>query len=80
MSLGYPHLKWSLKKQDFGFRQNLQTNLNTEQAEKNNEESLDFSEKVLYVGSLNPAVSEGRFKQRIIKRFCALYKANFARK
>ena len=54
--------------------------LNIEQAEKNNEEPLDFSEKVLYVGSLNPAVSEGRFKQRILKRFCALYKANFARK
>ena len=34
MSLGYPHLKWSLKKQYFGFRQNLQTNLNIEQAEK----------------------------------------------
>ena len=41
----------------FRFRQYLQTNLNIEQDEKNNEQSSDFSKKILYVGNLSPIVT-----------------------
>ena len=44
--------------QSFRFWQNLQTNLNIEQGEKNNEQSSDFSKKILHVGNLSPAVTE----------------------
>ena len=44
--------------QSFRFRQNLQTNINIEQDEKNNELSSDFSKKILYVGNLSPVVTE----------------------
>ena len=40
------------------FRQNLQTNLDIEQYEKNNEQSSDFSKKILYVRNLSPVVTE----------------------
>ena len=42
----------------FRFRQNLQTNLNIEQDKKNNEQSSEFSKKILYVGNLSPVVTE----------------------
>ena len=38
--------------------QNLQTNLHIEQVEKNNEQSSDFSKKVVYVGNRSPVVTE----------------------
>ena len=40
------------------FRQHLQTNLNIELGEINNEQSSDFSEKVLYDGNHSPVVTE----------------------
>ena len=42
----------------FRFQQNLPTNLNIEQNEKNNQQSSDFSEKMLYAGTLSPVVTE----------------------
>ena len=44
--------------QSFRFWQCLQTNLNIEQGEKHNEQSLDLSEIILYVGNHSPAVTE----------------------
>ena len=41
----------------FRFRQHLQTNSNIKLGEKNNEQSLDFSEKILYNGNLRPLVT-----------------------
>ena len=44
--------------QSFRFLQNLQTNFNIGQDENNNEQSSDFSKKMLYFGNLSPAVTE----------------------
>ena len=45
-------------RKSYRFRQNLQANLNIEQDEKNNEQSSDFSKKILDVGNLSPVVPE----------------------
>ena len=44
--------------QSFKFRQNLQSNLSLEHDEKSNEQSSDFSKKILYAGNLSPTVTE----------------------
>ena len=44
--------------QSFRLRQHLQTNVNIEQSDKLNEQSSDFSEKILYIGNLSPVVTE----------------------
>ena len=41
-----------------GFRQHLQANLNIEPGEKRNEQSSDYSKKIIYVGNLRPVVTE----------------------
>ena len=52
------NLNGKIPHQSFRFRQNLQTNLNIEQDEKNNEQSSYFSKKILYVGNLSSVVTE----------------------
>ena len=54
--------------QSFRFWQNLQTNLNVEQDEKNNEQSSDFSTKILYVGNLSPVVTEEDLDKLLVLR------------
>ena len=54
--------------QSFRFRQNLQTNLNIEQDEKNNKQSSDFSKKILYVGNLSPVVTEEDLNDFLVLR------------
>ena len=44
--------------QSFRFQQHLQTNLNIEQGKKHNEQSSDFSEKILYFENLSLVVTE----------------------
>ena len=50
--------------QSLRFRQHLQTNLKNEQGEKHNEQSSDFSKKILYVGNLSPVVTEEDLYER----------------
>ena len=54
--------------QSFRFRQNLQTNLNIEQDEKNYEQLSDFSKKILYVGNLSPVVTEEDLNDFLVLR------------
>ena len=44
--------------QYFRLRQHIQTNLNTEQGEKNNEQWSDFNTKIFYVGNLSLRVTK----------------------
>ena len=50
------------------FRQHLQFNLNNEQGKKHNEQSSDFSKKILYVGNLSPVVTEEDLYKFLILR------------
>lgn len=44
--------------QSLRFWQHLQTNLNTEQGEKQTEKSSDFDKKILFIGSISSVVTE----------------------
>ena len=44
--------------QSLRFWQHLQTNLNTEQGEKQTEKSSNFDKKILFIGSLSSVVTE----------------------
>ena len=52
------HRKQQNNHQSLRFQQHLQTNLNTEQGEKHNEQSSNFSKIILYVGNFTPVATE----------------------